>query len=393
MWARGRARRAASTAPARRWSRRRCCRRAASARRLEARQRRAARLDHRHPAERHRERLRRVVRHEAVPDALDQQHARAPAGAGKREPLAPEERRVHVRILGIEERLEQRERDPDIGGAQVVEAEVRELVEEDARLLVDQHLAVAAPAGDQRRRADLGGVGQQRSREARALGDALDRERLRGVDPEDLARGGAPGRGQLEARHARELADRAQEGELLGVGLDPTVGRALVPEQVQQQIGHLELGALLGVRARRADLAVHDVGEADHGEARGRERAARVLHHLLLGAAGIAVLVDRHRDGTLLRPARQGEHEADRPRARSHRATAHGIARETPVLIAEVRRLPGPRDDRRHLAPRQGRLARSRPPRARSRPPAAAPRRSPDGSRADRSGSPASSAR
>ena len=62
--------------------------------------------------------------------------------------------------------------------------------------------------------------------------------------------GRRPRRGQREARRARELADRAQEGELLGVRLDPAVGRALVPEQVQQQIGHLELGALLGDPAR-----------------------------------------------------------------------------------------------------------------------------------------------
>ena len=187
-----------------------------------------------------------MVRHEAVPEAFDQQDAGAAARAGQREPLAPEERRVHVRILGIEDRLEQRERDPDVGGRQVVEADVGELVEEDARLLMDQHLAVAASPGDQRGGPDLGRVGQQRGREARALGDALDRERLRAVDPEDLARGRSPARGQCEARHARQLADRAQEGELLGVRLDPAVGRALVPEQVQQQIVQLELGALLG---------------------------------------------------------------------------------------------------------------------------------------------------
>ena len=107
------------------------------ARELEARQQRPTRLQHRHPAERHRERLGGMVRHEAIPDALDQQHARAPARAGQREPLTPEERRVHVRVLGIQERLEQRERHPDVAGAQIVEAEERELVEEDARLLVD----------------------------------------------------------------------------------------------------------------------------------------------------------------------------------------------------------------------------------------------------------------
>ena len=209
-----------------------------------------------------------------------------------------------------------------------------------------------------------------------------------------IARAGeALGGGQLEARHPRQLADRAQEGELLGVGLDPAVGRALMPEQVQQQLVQLELGALLGVGPRRADLAVHDVGEADHGEARAGQRAARVLHHLFLGAAGIAVLVDRDRDRALLRPARQREHEADRARAGSQRAPALRIAREAPVLVAEVRRLPGPGDDRRHLASRPGSPRRSRPPRAPPKPPAAAPRRSRGGSRADRSGSRASSAR
>jgi hypothetical protein len=40
---------------------------------------------------------------------------------------------------------------------------------------------------------------------------------------------------------------------------------------MHQQIGQLELGALLGVGARRTDFAIHDVGEADHGEARGCE--------------------------------------------------------------------------------------------------------------------------
>ena len=70
----------------------------------------------RDPAQRDGERFGGVVRHEAVADALDQQNAGAPAGAGQREPLAPEERRMQVRILGIEDRLEQRERDPDVGG-------------------------------------------------------------------------------------------------------------------------------------------------------------------------------------------------------------------------------------------------------------------------------------
>jgi hypothetical protein len=153
-----------------------------------------------------------------------------------------------------------------------------------------------------------------------------------------------------ELANGSENLEGSQKGDLLGVGLDEAVGNPLHEQQVPHDVEDLIVGAFGRALAGRAHLAIDHVGEADHGEARARQRLPRLREDLLLGAARIAVLVHHDRHGPLAGGGGQGQHELDGPRSREPGATRREIPAQEEAVAPPIGRFPGAANHRGDFA-------------------------------------------